>query len=227
MNLLQELNQLNEWQNLKYNTKESIIENSIYNHYGKESILFMENTFNPIIYIIISGYVVLSKMSPNGKEKYLYYLSKGDLVNESTIDENRTTTTVKTLPNADIISIPRDNFVQLMEEDSKLAALVINRLIKSLRRSQRQILNLGVYNIKKRTISKLLKLSRDYGIPMDKYTLIDIPLNQTDISNLVGASRESINRTLKDLENKEIICFVDGKIGIIDRDILLKEFSDE
>lgn len=226
MNILKELNRLNEWKDLKENIKKSLIENSIYNQYGKESILYLENTFNPIIYIILSGYVVLSKMSPNGKEKYLYYLSKGDLINESSVDGKNTTTTAKTLPNCHIISIQRDSFIQLMERDSNLACLVINRLINNLRRSQRQILNLGVYDIRKRTVSKLLKLSRDYGVPMGEYTLIDIPLNQTDISNLVGASRESINRTLKDLENKGIICFTNGKIGIKDRNMLLEEFLD-
>lgn len=227
MDILAELNKLDPWKSLKMETKRDIVSNSVYNHYGKQSILYLENTSNPKIYLILSGYVVLSKMSPNGKEKYLYYLSNGDLINESALDGKTTTTSAKTLENVDIISLNRDVFINLMEKDYKLSSLVIRTLTKNLRRSQRQILNLGVYDIKKRTISKLLKLSRDYGKEIDDYTLIDIPLNQTEISNLVGASRESINRTLKDLEDREIISFIGPRIAINNRVRLLDEFSEK
>ena len=110
-----------------------------------------------------------------------------------------------------------------MEKDFRLCTLVLNSLSLKIRRSQRQILSLGVYNVTQRTVSKLLKLSRDYGKEINGYILIDAPLNQTDLSHLVGASREAVNRSLKDLESRGIIFFIGHKIAITDRDKLLGE----
>ena len=223
MNILRELQKFSFWKDLKDETKEKIIRNSAYRNHLKDTVLYSESNSHPLIYLIISGYVILSKISSDGKEKYLYYLSDGDLINQCAIDGKVTTTTAKVVHNTYLISIHKDILLDLMEEDFNLCLLILNSLALSVRRSQRQILNLGVYNTSQRTISKLLKLSRDYGKPMDEYLLIDAPLNQTDLSNMVGASRESVNRSLKDLEAKGIISFMGHKIAIIDREKLLDE----
>lgn len=223
MDILQEFNKFDGWKNLTYESQQLLVENSIYNHYVSESNLYLESSLNPFIYLIVSGYVVLYKLSLDGKEKYLYYLSVGDLLNEYAIDGKVTTTSAKALANSGIISIHRDILLDLMEKDFNLCSLVLNSLTLKVRRSQRQILNLGVYNTSQRTISKLLKLSRDYGRKIDGYTLIDAPLNQTDLSNMVGASREAINRCLKELESRGIIFFIGHKIAIPDREKLLNE----
>lgn len=223
MNILEQINSFDQWKSLSSKTKEEIIKHSTYNHYSKETTIYLENKQNPLIYLILSGYVILSKVSSDGKEKYLYYLSGGDLINQCTIDGKVTTTTAKANRNTALIKIHRDILMGLMKEDFQLCTLVLNSLTLKVRRSQRQILNLGVYGIQQRTISKLLKLSRDYGKEMNGYLLIDAPLNQTDLAHMVGASREAVNRALKELEDKEIIFFVGHKIAIADRDKLLDE----
>lgn len=221
MNILEKINGFDQWKELSSVTKEKLIKHSTYNSYSKETTIYLENKQNPLIYLILSGYVILSKVSSDGKEKYLYYLSTGDLINQCTIDGKVTTTTAKANRNTSLIKIHRDILMDIMEEDFQLCTLVLKSLTLKVRRSQRQILNLGVYGIDQRTISKLLKLSRDYGKKMNGYLLIDAPLNQTDLAHMVGASREAVNRSLKDLEDKGIIFFVGHKIAITDRNKLL------
>lgn len=223
MKVVEQLNKFESWKNLNEETKENIIQYSTYAKYDKETILYLESDLNPLVYLILSGYVVLSKISADGREKYLYYLSDGDLMNQCAIDGKVTTTTAKVVRNTSLITIDKDVFLDLMEADFNLCFLVLSSLTLKVRRSQRQILNLGVYNTSQRTVSKLLKLSRDYGKQMDGYLLIDAPLNQTDLSYMVGASREAVNRSLKELENKGIISFKGHKIAIIDREKLLDE----
>lgn len=223
MDILSQLNKFEDWKNLNSTTKEKIIKHSTHDNFTRETTIYLESDANPLIYLILSGYVILSKISSDGKEKYLYYLSHGDLVNPCAIDGKVTTTTAKAVRHTQLISIHKDIFLKLMEEDFQLCTLVLNSLTIKVRRSQRQILNLGVYNTSQRTVSKLLKLSRDYGVNMDNYILIDAPLNQTDLSHMVGASREAVNRSLKELEAKEIIFFMGHRIVITDREKLLSE----
>lgn len=223
MKILDKINTFKNWKDLKKETKTKIVKLSTYNNYTKETTLYLEDSKDPLIYLILSGYIISSKVSSDGKEKYLYYLSNGDLVNQCAIDGKVTTTTAKAVRNTETISIHKDIFLNLMKEDFQLCSLVLNSLTLTIRKSQRQILNLGVYGISQRTVSKLLKLSRDYGKKIDDYILIDAPLNQTDLSYMVGASREAVNRALKELEDKNIIFFVGHKIAIANRDKLLDE----
>lgn len=219
--LMNKLEQFQSWNNLKKETRNKILQYSLYSEYADDTLLYLETEAHSLIYFIISGYVILSKISPNGKEKYLYYLSCGDFINQCAIDEKVTTTNAKALKNTCLISMDKEILIQLMKKDFQFNFILIKSLALTLRRSQRQIFNLGVYSISQRTASKLLKLSRDYGKKVNGYVLIDAPLNQTDLSYMVGASREGVNRFLKVLENKKVIAFKGHKIAIIDRNKLL------
>lgn len=223
MDILKKLNEFESWKDLNSETKTNIIKNSTFIEHKKETTLYLESNPNPLIYLILSGYVILSKISSDGKEKYLYYMSKGDLINEYAIDGKPTTASAKVSKSSELISIHKDVFLDLMEKDFKLCSLVLNSLTLKVRRSQRQILNLGVYSTNQRIISNLLKLSRDYGREIDGYILIEAPLNQTDLSYMVGASRETVNRSLKELESKGLISFVGHKIAILNREELLNQ----
>lgn len=221
MMILKQLNKFESWKDISQKTKEKFLKYSTYMENTKGTVLYLESELNPLIYLILSGYIVLSKISPEGKEKYLYYLSDGDFVNQCSIDGKVTTTSAKTISDTCLISIDKDILLKLMQEDFNLNFLVLTSLAHLTRRSQRQILNLGIYNTSQRVASRLWKLSRDYGKEVNGYILIDAPMNQTDLSNMVGASRETVNRFLKELESKEIIFLKGHKIIIIDRDKLL------
>ncbi|HAE92805.1 Crp/Fnr family transcriptional regulator [Tissierella praeacuta] len=216
-----QLDNFKSWRNISKETKEKFLKNSTYMEYTKGTVIYLESEQNPLIYLISSGYIVLSKTSIEGKEKYLYYLSTGDFINQCAIDGKLTATTAKVVSDASLISIDKDILLRLMKEDFELNLLILTSLTHIIRRSQRQILNLGIYNTSQRIASRLWKLSRDYGKKIDDYTLIDAPINQTDLSNMVGASRETVNRFLKELENKGIVILKGHSIIIIDRDRLL------
>ncbi|MEY8417001.1 Crp/Fnr family transcriptional regulator [Tissierella praeacuta] len=216
-----QLDNFKSWRNISKKTKEKFLKNSTYMEYTKGTVIYLESEQNPLIYLISSGYIVLSKTSIEGKEKYLYYLSTGDFINQCAIDGKLTATTAKVVSDASLISIDKDILLRLMKEDFELNLLILTSLTHIIRRSQRQILNLGIYNTSQRIASRLWKLSRDYGKKIDDYTLIDAPINQTDLSNMVGASRETVNRFLKELENKGIVILKGHSIIIIDRDRLL------
>ncbi|WP_353093054.1 Crp/Fnr family transcriptional regulator [Tissierella praeacuta] len=217
-----QLNNLKSWKNISEKTKEKFLDNSSYLEYAKGTTIYLESDPNPLIYLILSGYIVLSKTSIEGKEKYLYYLSKGDFINQCVIDGRGTATTAKVVSDSSLIGINKDILLNLMKEDFDFNLLMLKSLANIIRRSQRQILNLGSYNTSQRIASRLWKLSRDYGEKIGDYILINAPINQTDISHMVGASRETVNRFFKELETKGIILLKGHSIIITDRDRLLE-----
>lgn len=220
--ILEHLNKLSSWDNILPQTKRKIANSSLLSNFDEETILFRESESISQIYLILYGLVISSRISLNGKEKYLYYLSQEDFVNLCTIDGRITSTRAKTLKGTTLIEIEKDILVDLMEGDFNLNLLILHSLTLEVRRCQRQILNMGTYSSDQRIASKLWKLFKDYGKQQDGKYYIDLPITQTDLAHMIGTTRETVNRFLAELASKEIIHLEGNEISIVDKNILLE-----
>jgi CRP-like cAMP-binding protein len=138
--ILEHLNKLSSWDNVLPETKQKIDNNSLLRNFDEETILFRESESISQIYLILYGFVISSKISLNGKEKYLFYLSRDDFVNLCTIDGRTTSIRAKALKGTTLIEIEKDILIDLMREDFNLNLLILHSLTLEVRRCQRQIL---------------------------------------------------------------------------------------
>lgn len=220
--ILEHLNKLSSWDNVLPETKQKIDNNSLLRNFDEETILFRESESISQIYLILYGFVISSKISLNGKEKYLFYLSRDDFVNLCTIDGRTTSIRAKALKGTTLIEIEKDILIDLMREDFNLNLLILHSLTLEVRRCQRQILNAGTYNSNQRIASKLWKLFKDYGKQRDGKYYLDLPMTQTDLAHMVGTTRETVNRFLAELTSKKIIHIEENEISIANKNMLLK-----
>lgn len=168
---------------------------------------------------------MINKVSYEGRERYLFFLSEGDFFNPYAIDGRNTTTSAKAHTNSKFLKLHKDRALELMEMDFKFNMILVRAISVLARRTQRQILNVGIYDTRERLASRLWKLARDYGIKRDGRIEIALPLTQTDLSNIIGTSRETVNRGLKQLEDDKIIYMDNGIINIVDLDRLIKDLK--
>ena len=120
----------------------------------------------------------------------------------------------------------RIKFFDIMKEDFELSKVIINSLAIKVRRLYRQSKNSIPIKVEKRVAAKLWKLSRDYGIPHEDGTLIDLNITITYLADMFGAPRETISRALKILNNEGLIINKNKKIIVPDRNKLVRFFKD-
>ncbi|MEL7635587.1 MULTISPECIES: Crp/Fnr family transcriptional regulator [Sporomusa] len=188
--------------------------------------LFFDKEPVEMIYIVISGLVTLYTVDTQGEKKVIFILDKGKLINEVVLQGIPASINCEAFEEAQILCFGRQDFLRVMERDFSLTKSVLASLAMKVRRLYRQMKNTpNSVRGDKRIAAKLWKLSRDYGVPGQGGTTINIDVSITYLAEMLGSRRETVSRQLKILVRQGLIRINDGQITIVDRDKLSEYFK--
>jgi CRP/FNR family cyclic AMP-dependent transcriptional regulator len=182
--------------------------------FPKHSPIINEGEKTNLVYLIRSGRVKVFLRGQDGKKVDINVLQEGDFFGEMALDEGLRSASVMTMAPSRLSVIPQSAFRAFLVENPDFAMRVILKLIlrtRGLLQSVRSLALLDVYGRVARTLLELATLENDDLVINDK------PSAQ-DIAYLIGTSRESVSRTLKDLADGGYIQ-VDGKKMTITKDL--------
>ncbi|MFO0326248.1 MAG: helix-turn-helix domain-containing protein, partial [Burkholderiales bacterium] len=103
-------------------------------------------------------------------------------------------------------------FQECLKRAPKIATTVMTSLAKRLRDADKKISTLALMDVYGRVANTLLELA----IETDGKLVVGEKLSQQEIANMVGASREMVNRILKDLSERGYISIESKQITIHD-----------
>jgi len=196
---------------------------AVVRHFPKNTVIIQEgdNSDYIYLYLINSGKVKVLVSEADGREVILSILGPGDYFGEmSLIDRQPRSATVVTMGPVYAAVIAKADFDRCLADSPSIAAHVIAELVKRLRSANHKIEGLAlvdVYGRVARTLSQLAELQ-------DGRMVISQKLSQQDIADMVGASREMVSRTLKDLAMNGYIS-LDGKRIIVHPQRFAAEFN--
>lgn len=164
------------------------------------------------LYIIISGEVKVCITNEQGREVMIAQLSDGEYFGEmSLIDEKPRSASIITRSSCEITLIQKDDFQRLLAGNPELSLAVMRGLSERLRKADRKIETLALMDVYGRIARALLDMAVDNG---DGRLVVKDKLTQTDLANMIGSSREMVNRIMKDLTTGGYISRQDRKIYI-------------
>ncbi len=205
-------------------TLDLIRESVIIKKLKKSQMLFAEREITDNIYIVLEGKVTMYRVSEKGQKRVIYILNKGEIINEVNFDNFTTSINCEGFEDSEIISISKVDLLNIMKQDFKLTEIILNSMSKKIRRVYRQIKNTVPTKMDKRVAAKLWKLSKDYGVETEDGVLIDIKINITYLADMLGRSRETISRAVKELENMDMVRIKYRKF-IVNREKLSRYFK--
>jgi CRP-like cAMP-binding protein len=126
-------------------------------------------------------------------------------------DKNYADSTV-VLEDAEIMQIPREDFLQMIYGDINVATKFIHILTQNVKEKEDRLLSLAYSSLRKRVAKALVELYNKYKNG-DK-NVIDIA--REDIAHYVGTATESLIRTISDFKSEKLIEIKEGKIRIAD-----------
>jgi len=169
--------------------------------------------------------VSLYKLNESGHKRVIFILGVGKMLNDVIIQDLPSSINCEIFEEAQILSYDKYAFLNVMENDFMLSKNIICSLAMKVRRMYRQLKNAnGVIRMEKKLAAKLWKLSRDYGIPCDNETVINMNISITYLADLLGSKRETISRALKILSNENLIEYENKKIKVISQEKLSEFF---
>ena len=182
--------------------------------FSKDEVVFHKGDVGTDLYAILDGMFRVVIIDDKGDEIILAYVKPGEIVGEmSMIDGLGRTGTLIADVASEISLIPRKAFNELMQKDFNVTLYLLETLTERLRKADELIESLAFLNVKERIIKYLLDSLGEAAEPVDGYYSTKKYTHQ-ELSNLIGASRESVTKCLKILSIEGVVKIKDDKMFI-------------
>ncbi len=169
--------------------------------FPKDAVIFEEGSVGDYMYLIREGQVKVTKMSDDGREKILEMLEPGDFFGDmSLLDREPRSASVKTTLACVLLALSRQDFLDLLRQNSEVSMEMLRVLSRRLRETDEQIRELLFERVEARTRRILVRMAKDPA-PGDATRCTTPPVTHQQLADLVGTSRETITRVVKDLKD--------------------------
>lgn len=174
--------------------------------YQKGRIIFMEDEPGEAIFFLKSGLVKVTKQDDDGREYILHYVNPGDVFAEVVLfDAGGYPATAEVVEDAEVGLIRNKDMDRVLVNNPGIALELLKIMAKRLRNAQQQIMELALKDTTRRLAGLLLKLADGHGVRAGDGVQICLPLTNQELANLVGTSRETVNRILSELRRKKAV----------------------
>jgi CRP/FNR family cyclic AMP-dependent transcriptional regulator len=185
-------------------------ERAVTRNVPKNAIVVNEGDRTDSLYVILSGKVKVYLGDASGKELILDIKGPGSYFGEMVLDEGPRSASVMTMEPSQFAVISGIDFKNFLLKHPKIALHVITNLIRLARGLNENVKSLAMLDVYGRVARMLLELA----VKQDGHLVIPEKLTQKEMANRVGASREMINRILRDLTIGGYIKIEAGRITI-------------
>jgi len=159
-----------------------------------------------VVYVLLEGTVKILIEQMDGREVILAFLGAGDTVGEmSLVDSAGRSANVMTMERCTFLWMDRATFQDLLRNVPEFAQNLVRLLSSRLRMANEQIQSLSSLDVAGRLARQILAFSERYGAATEGGTQIGLRLTQTDLAELVGASRERVNQVMVDFRQKGLL----------------------
>ena len=187
-------------------------------HHSARTVIFQKGDPGSSMMAVIRGKVKICTQSIDGKELVLNLINRGGLFGEiALLDGEPRTADAVALEETDLLVLERSRFQPFLSERPDLALRLISVLCKRLRQTSEHLEDTMFFEAPSRLARSLLRLAEAFGKVEDGGTRLDIKLSQQQLGNLVGVSRESVNKQLGEWQRGGLIDFAGGIITLRDR----------
>lgn len=159
-----------------------------------------------VVYVILEGTVKIYITQPDGREVILAFLGPGDTVGEmSLVDSSGRSASVVTTEPSRLLWMDRATFQSCIQRMAPLASNLVRLLVNRLRFANEQIQALCTLDVPARVARQILALAERYGSCQGGEVLIPLRLTQSDLGELVGASRERVNQVMVEFKQRGLL----------------------
>ena len=190
---------------------------------AKGSILFKEGDEGEHLYVIIDGKLKLGTSSGDGRENLLSILGPGEMFGElSLFDPGPRTSTATAVTDAKLLSLSHEKVIPWLKQNPEVSLQLLTRLSQRLRRTNEAVGDLVFSDVPGRVAKALIDLGDRFGKATPEGLLVNHDLTQEELAQLVGASRETVNKALADFAGRGWLKLDGRSVLITDVDRLSK-----
>jgi CRP/FNR family cyclic AMP-dependent transcriptional regulator len=191
----------------------SLVERAV----SKGDVVFVEGEPGDRMYVILEGKVKLGQTSGDGRESLLAILGPGEMFGElSLFDPGQRTSTATALTDAVVLALSHEQLKPWLAGRPEVATSLLQALARRLRRTNEAMADLVFSDVPGRVAKALMDLGEKFGEITPEGLMVTHDMTQEELAQLVGASRETVNKALADFAQRGWIRLESRQVMILD-----------
>ena len=189
----------------------------------KGNTLFKEGDAGDRLFVVVEGKLKLGTSSIDGRENLLSILGPGEMFGElSLFDPGPRTATATAVTDARVLALAHDQVIGLVTQHPQVSLELLARLAQRLRRTNEVLADLVFSDVPGRVAKALMDLGSRFGVQKDDGLHVNHDLTQEELAQLVGASRETVNKALADFAARSWVRLEPRAVVVLDYERLAK-----
>lgn len=189
-----------------YISEKEVAKGKIFLHQGQRS---------DYLFFVVSGLVKVFKTAPNGKEQILHIAPPGDSLNDvSTFDGAPSAASMVAMTPVQLYAIRKADLNIILRNPPQIYMNIIKALAMRVRRDSNLVEELSF----SQALTRLAKLL--LGTYAGEEATVGLYLTQQEMANMIGSTREGVNRSLKTMEERGAIRLSRHRVVVLDKKIL-------
>jgi CRP/FNR family transcriptional regulator len=177
--------------------------------------VFHEGDHSDACYIVRTGSFRVTREHSDGRAITLATLGPGDIFGElAMLDGEVRSASVEALEDSELLALPANEVRALLARHPEITVKLVAALVRRLRTANERISRQSFQTVPSRVAGVLTQLVAEEG-PGGEGGEVTIRMNQADLAQLAGTSRESVSRFLADLERAGVVRPGRGRVTIL------------
>lgn len=181
-------------------------------------VLYREGRPGDNVYIVVRGKVKICRTGRDGRPRLMVVAGPGDTIGEIALfDPGPRINTAIGVTQARLLALDHEHLWAWIDAHPVAARALLQQLARWLRLGAEMMANLVILDVPGRVAKALLDLARQFGTPDQQGGVkVTHDLTQEELAQLVGASRETVNKVLGEFAARGWIRIQGRSVVILD-----------
>jgi CRP/FNR family transcriptional regulator, cyclic AMP receptor protein len=185
---------------------EQLRRRSVQREYRAAEMIFIPAPHPHSVYLLERGLVRIYRVSSSGAETTFGYVRPGEIFGElAAFSRKPRESFAKAVRTSFVWQLPREAIQEVLAAHPGIAVAVTTQVGSRLKRIESRVEHLVFRSVRSRVVGILLELAEDFGRREPRGLVIDLAISQQELATLVGASRQTVNASLRELERAGLI----------------------
>jgi CRP/FNR family cyclic AMP-dependent transcriptional regulator len=194
-----------------------------YSDHGRGETVFREGELGDTLFIVLAGKVKIGRRALDGRENMLSVMGPSDMFGElSLFDPGPRTATATVVTDACLASLAHGQLRPWITDRPEIAEQLLRVLARRLRRTNDAVADLIFTDVPSRVAKQLLALAERFGSEEPDGIRVHHDLTQEELAQLVGTSRESVNKVLAEFASRGWVRVDSRALTILDAERLAR-----
>jgi CRP-like cAMP-binding protein len=190
----------------------------------KKTVVYSPAETGETVLVLAAGRVKNYDLNTEGRETILAFIEQGELFGElAALDGQPRQEFAEAVEDSEILAIPREDFLELLERRGDLALSVTKLVGLRRQRIETRLRSVLFLPSRARLVRLLIELVEAHGERTGFHYAIRFPLSHQDLANLIGVSRETVTLALGQLQDEGLITVERQRVIVRDMKKLRQE----